>query len=134
VKRKGDLLGDAKGNVNEQAAAKAHGFGPVALVLAGHLHTFYSLDFGKPEAGADRPAQLVVGTGGDRLESATAAKIVTSDIAVDGRTAATFNMDRFGYFVMDRAGEGWEGVFRDLDDKVVARCSLQGGRLSCRAA
>jgi hypothetical protein len=125
-------LTDTGGNANERQAAKAHGLGRTELILAGHQHTFYSLDFG-----LGRPSQLVVGTGGDSLDSDKAAAAVKATIPVDGAKAAIFGMDRFGYFVLDRVGKGnaddWAGVFRDLTDKVVARCTLQSGRLSCAA-
>jgi hypothetical protein len=127
--RVGDGLVDTHGNFNERAAVKAGGLPRVSLILAGHLHTFYSLDFGPGHV-----AQLVVGTGGDQLDSDTAAKIVTTDIAIDDAKAAAFAMDRFGYFVLDRKGPDWEGAFHDLADAVVARCALRAGRLTCRAA
>lgn len=124
---------DTGGNANERQALRAHGPAPAELVLAGHLHTFYSLDFG-----AGRPGELVVGTGGDALDSDKATAALTATIAVDGAQASAFDMDRFGYFVFDRVGKGraddWAGVFRDLSDKVVARCMLHAGRLSCQAA
>ena len=133
VFRNGSALTDTGGNANERLAIKAHGLGPTELILAGHLHTFYSLDFG-----AGRPSQLVVGTGGDSLDSDKAAAAVTATIPVDGAQARAFDMDRFGYFVLDRMGKGaaddWAGVFRDLSDRVVARCTLRSGRLSCAAA
>ena len=132
VFRNSAALTDTGGNANERQAIKAHGLGPTELILAGHLHTFYSLDFG-----VGRPSQLVVGTGGDSLDSDKAAAAVTATIPVDGAQAKAFDMDRFGYFVLDRAGKAgaddWAGVFRDLSDKVVARCTLQSGRLSCAA-
>jgi hypothetical protein len=133
VFRTGPLLTDTGGNVNERQAVKAQGLGRTELIVAGHLHTFYSLDFG-----ARRPSQLVVGTGGDVLDSDKAQSIVHGTIPVDGGQAAAFGMDRFGYFVLDRVGEGqsddWKGVFRDLSDAVVANCTLRAGRLACVAA
>jgi hypothetical protein len=129
IRRRGDELDDVGANVNQRAAVKAHGLAGVDLVLAGHMHTFLSLD-----AGPDRPAQLVVGTGGDRLDSNKAAAPAPGAIAIDGAPPAkAFSMTRFGYFVLDRKGEAWEGAFHDLSDRVVARCRLAAGRLTCAA-
>jgi hypothetical protein len=136
-------LVDTGGNANERQAVRAHGLGPTELILAGHLHTLFSVDFGP-----GKPGQLVVGTGGDSLDSDTAAAGLTATVPVDGAAASVFDMDRFGYFVLDRVGQvhgkgphekgeradDWAGVFRDLSDKVVARCTLHAGRLACQAA
>jgi hypothetical protein len=130
IYRQGDKLFDPGANVNERMVVKAHGLAGVELVMAGHLHTFYSLD-----AAGGHPAELVVGTGGDLLDSDKAANMVATDLAIDGAPPArAFGMDRFGYFVLDRKGKAWEGAFHDLSDKVVARCRLAGGHLTCRAA
>jgi hypothetical protein len=124
---------DTGGNVNERQAVKARAPGKTELIVAGHLHTFYSLDFG-----AGRPAQLVVGTGGDLLDSDKAQAVVQGTIPVDGAQAGIFGMDRFGYFVFDRVGGGsaddWQGAFHDLTDAVIATCALRAGRLTCAEA
>ena len=124
---------DTGGNVNERQAVKARAPGKTELIVAGHLHTFYSLDFG-----AGRPAQLVVGTGGDLLDSDKAKAVVQGTIPVDGAQAGIFGMDRFGYFVFDRVGGGsaddWQGAFHDLTDAVIATCALHAGRLTCAEA
>ena len=131
--RVGPALTDTGGNVNERQAAKTQGLGKTETIIAGHLHTFYSLDFGPA-----RPSELVVGTGGDVLDSDKAAAVVQATIPVDGGPAQAFGMDRFGYFVLDRVGKGaadsWTGVFRDLTDAVIANCTLKAGRLACVAA
>jgi hypothetical protein len=131
--RAGAALTDTGGNINERQAVKAEGLGKTETIIAGHLHTFYSLDFG-----AARPSELVVGTGGDVLDSDKASAVVQATIPVDGGQAQAFGMDRFGYFVLDRIGKGpadnWTGVFRDLTDAVIAKCTLKAGRLNCVAA
>ncbi len=77
-------------------------------------------------------AQLVVGTGGDIGEDADtpAMRVVTPTI--DGRTAKGLSFDRFGYFLLDRAGADWVGAFRDLNDRVIATCRLRGRAIACR--
>jgi hypothetical protein len=129
--RTGPALTDTGGNINERQAVKAQGLGRTETIIAGHLHTFYSLDFG-----VGRPSELVVGTGGDVLDSDKAAAVVQATIPVDGGQAQAFGMDRFGYFVLDRQGRGddWVGVFHDLTDKPIARCELHAGRLTCAGA
>jgi hypothetical protein len=130
IYRQGDRLFDTGANVNQRGVVKDRGLAGVTLILAGHIHTFLSID-----AAGQHPAELVVGTGGDLLDSDKAKSITTADIALDGAPPAkTFGMDRFGYFVFDRKGEAWEGAFHDLSDKVVARCRLAAGRLTCEAA
>jgi len=42
--------------------------------------------------------------------------------------------ERFGYFLLDRAGADWVGTFRDIDDHLVAQCRLHERRLHCEAA
>ena len=133
VFRTGAGLVDTGGNANERQAAKSAGLGGAELIVAGHLHTFYSLD-----AVTGRPSQLVVGTGGDTLDSNKAATPLQATIPVDGAETPAFAMDRFGYFVLDRVGhdgaDDWVGVFHDLTDKVIARCTLRARRLACVAA
>jgi hypothetical protein len=93
-------------------------------VLSGHLHDFLSYEFG-PE----RPTQLVVGTGGAKLyevENSASAEI-------DGMPIRRgFGLDRFGYFVMERSENGWDGTFYAPDDSILARCRLAGRALDCR--
>ena len=97
------------------------------LVLSGHVHDFISYDFG-PE----RPAQLIVGTGGDKLQDLGHAPIVGTEL--DGMTVRDgIALARFGYLVLDRnpAG-GWDGVLYAPDDLVLARCRIAGRSLDCR--
>ena len=98
------------------------------LVLSGHVHNFAAMDF----AGA-RPAQLIVGTGGDTLDIDASPPPASGKPRVDGLPARAFSMGRWGYFVLDREGQGWRGVFRDLDDRVGAVCQLKGRSLVCKA-
>lgn len=129
IGRNGDRLSDLHGNINEQAAVKAGGLGEVELVIAGHIHNFTSLEFGP-----GRAPQLVVGTGGDAQDPRDLPPPAVGPLKVDGMTAQAFTMGRFGYFVFDRKGADWVGVFHDLTDAAVARCTLHAGRLSCVSA
>lgn len=121
----GDLSGLTT-NQTEQAAIRGHVPAGLDLVLAGHLHDFISYEFGP-----GRPAQLIVGTGGDTLLALGRAPIVGADI--DGMSVHQgFASERFGYFMMERDGAGWEGTLYAPDDAVIARCRLDGRELGCR--
>jgi hypothetical protein len=96
------------------------------LVMSGHVHDFISYDFGP-----QRPAQLIVGTGGDRLQTLTKTEIAGADL--DGLPIRRgFATESFGYFIMERAGAGWNGTLYTPDDAVLARCRLEGRILDCR--
>src|SRR5207248_7670391 len=103
-------------NASEQAAIRGHIPASLDLVLSGHVHDFVTYEFG-PE----RPAQLIVGTGGDSLYELAASPVGGPDI--DGMPVRkSYAAARFGYFVMERGGEGWDGTLYAPDDAVIARC------------
>ncbi|MBV8592857.1 MAG: metallophosphoesterase [Caulobacteraceae bacterium] len=124
--RAGPLLADGVVNQTERAAVKDLSLAGVQLVLSGHVHNFTALDFG-----SGRPPQLVVGTGGDVLNKGDFPPPAIGSASVDGLSARIFTMGRFGYFLFDRRGRDWVGEFRGLDDRVVARCRLNGRSLEC---
>jgi hypothetical protein len=90
------------------------------------LHDFASYAFGP-----QRPAQLIVGTGGDTLLDLTNQRLVGAEI--DGmRTTKGFALEHFGLFVMERQGDGWSGSLYATDDKtVLAQCVITGRNLDC---
>lgn len=116
-------------NFAEQDAVRGRALGGVQMVVSGHVHHFQALDFG-----AARPAQLVVGTGGDVGEKADLARVYTERRAIDGLDAGVFSFSRYGYYLMEKDGEDWVGTFHDADDQVRARCRLRQRRLDCQAA
>jgi hypothetical protein len=116
-------------STNQTLQAAIRGLVPASLdlVLSGHVHDLISYDFG-PE----RPAQLIVGTGGSKLQELGYAPIAGAEL--DGMTVRDgIALARFGYLVLDRnpAG-GWDGVFHAPDDTVLARCKIAGRSLECR--
>jgi hypothetical protein len=123
------LLSGVSTNLTMQAAIR--GLIPPALdlVMSGHVHDFISYDFG-PE----RPAQLIVGTGGDNLQKLGDDKIAGAEI--DGMTVRRgFALRHFGYFMMERDGKrAWNGTFYGPDDQVLARCRFADRGLDCAAA
>ena len=119
-------------NATEQAAVKGRDLGAIEMILSGHIHHFSSFDFR-----ATRPAQLVVGTGGDIGLPADTPRITRNEVLLDGLDADHTEFDRFGYMVLDRVGDGpdhWRGVFYDAQDHPVVQCRLDGRRLSCTPA
>ncbi len=126
--RFGDILSDGVVNATERAAVRERDLAGIALILSGHVHNFTALGFGE-----NRPAQLVVGTGGDLMSSNDVPPPATGQVKIDGLAARAFTMGRFGYFVFDRQGKDWVGAFHDLTDAVAATCRLHGRDLSCVA-
>ena len=138
-RRDGQNVRDGGTNANLRTVAREQGLGQIELVVAGHLHNFTSLDFGPT-----RPGQLIVGTGGDRLDRGNPPPPAVGEVEIDGKSAQAFTMGRFGYFILERVAkpqgrrgaepDDWNGTFRDLNDAVIARCAVRGGRLSCASA
>jgi hypothetical protein len=113
-------------NLTEQKAVKDKPLAGVQMVVSGHIHHFSALSFGPT-----RPAQLIVGTGGDVGEPADIPRVYGGRDYLDGMDASTFSFSRYGYYLMDRDGEDWVGVFHDADDIVRAKCRLHERALSC---
>ena len=122
---KGKAAGDTV-NQTEEAAIKGHIPPGLDMVVSGHLHDFTSYSFGP-----QRPAQLIVGVGGDTMAALPSEKLAGATI--DGlRTTKGFALERFGFFVMERNGTGWSGTLYDPDDKtVLAQCTIAGRDLDC---
>jgi hypothetical protein len=116
-------------NFAEQDAVRGRALGGVQMVVSGHVHHFQALDFGPA-----RPAQLVVGTGGDIGEKADLARVYTERRPIDGLDANVFSFSRYGYYLMEKDGEDWVGTFHDATDSVRARCRLHERRLACQDA
>jgi hypothetical protein len=113
-------------NLTEQKAVRDKPLAGVQMVVSGHIHHFSALSFGPA-----RPAQLIVGTGGDVGEPADMPRVYGGLDRLDGMDAATFSFSRYGYYLMDREGDDWVGVFHDADDIVRAKCRLRARALSC---
>jgi len=113
-------------NLTEQSALRGHIPAALDLVLSGHVHDFIAYDFG-PE----RPAQLVVGTGGDSLYEV--ADVPLAGAELDGlKVRRGFAAERFGYLILERTDAGWNGTLYAPDDGVIARCTLAGRALDCQ--
>ena len=113
-------------NATEQAAVRGRDLTGVQMIVSGHIHHFASYSFG-----AGRPAQLIVGTGGDIGEPGDTPKYRAGEDQIDGMTARGFAFERYGFLIMERGAAGWTGVFYDTKDRIVARCKLSGRDLAC---
>jgi hypothetical protein len=116
-------------NATEQAAVRGLDLSNIGMVVAGHVHHFAAYDFG-----GGRPSQVVAGSGGDIGADSDTARIRQGPVVLDGRNAQRLTFERYGYFLLDRAGADWVGGFWDLNDHVVAACRLHEQRLSCAPA
>jgi hypothetical protein len=116
-------------NATEQAAAKGRDLSGVSMIVSGHIHHFASFSFT-----GDRPAQLVAGTGGDVGDPGDTPKFLDGTVNLDGMMARRFGFERYGFLVMERAGDAWRGTFYDVGDKAIATCSLVKRALTCGAS
>ena len=116
-------------NRTQQVAVENRDLSAVQMVVSGHIHHFDSLSFGNA-----RPAQLIVGTGGDVGEWADTPRVRDTTASIDGLEAKRLSFERYGYFLLDRDGDDWVGVFRDLDNRLVANCRLHLRALICWGA
>jgi predicted phosphodiesterase len=114
-------------NATEQAAIRDLVPAGLDMVLSGHVHDFTSYQFD-----ASRPAQLIVGEGGDVHDDIS--QPVNPGIAIDGvKVRRAFATPDYGYVVLHRVSQGWTGTVYSLTDEVLARCRLHGRQLACRS-
>jgi hypothetical protein len=114
-------------NATEQAAIRDLVPAGLDMVLSGHVHDFTSYQFD-----ASRPAQLIVGEGGDVHDDIS--QPVNPGIAIDGvKVRHAFATPDYGYVVLHRVSQGWTGAVYSLTDEVLARCRLHGRQLACRS-
>lgn len=112
-------------------------FPGLRLVLSGHIHEFSSVSFqpfdSKKGPPKQRPAQWIVGSGGDNLELEPPYLKQFPDKVVDDVKANVFTMEGFGFLVLERNSEPtkWTGTLLDTRNHVLAKCWLDGRSLSC---
>jgi hypothetical protein len=115
-------------NHTEQVATDTRKLAGTDMVLAGHVHLFTTLSFG-----ASRPVQLIVGNGGDNPNIAVAGPPTRTE-TIDGMSASVYQLQRYGYFVMDRTKDGWHGTAYSIDDIILGTCNFIGRQASCLLA
>ena len=116
---------DFPSNRTEQAATDPRTLAGTDMILAGHVHLFTTLSFGPA-----RPVQLIVGNGGDNPDIAVVGPNIRTE-TVDKMTASLFQIQRYGYFVMDRTKDGWIGTAFSVDDQIMGSCTFIGRQASC---
>ncbi len=115
-------------NATEQAAIRDLAPPALDMVLSGHVHDFTSYEFGPA-----RPAQLVVGEGGDTNDAIV--QPISPGITIDGmKLRRTFAIPDYGYVVLHRVSQGWTGTVYSVTDQVLARCRLHGREVACHPA
>jgi predicted phosphodiesterase len=119
---------DYPSNRTEQAASDSRKLAGTDMILSGHVHLFTALSFGPT-----RPVQLIVGNGGDNPNVAVAGPGIRTE-SIDGLPASVFQLQRYGYFMMDRTKDGWSGTAFSVDDEILATCSFHGRHVSCLIA
>jgi hypothetical protein len=113
-------------NATEQAAIRDLVPDGLEMVVSGHVHDFTSYDYG-----ASRPAQLVVGEGGDANDAIT--QPANPGIDIDGvKIRHILAIPDYGYVLLHRVSQGWTGTVYGLADQVLARCRLHGREVTCR--
>jgi hypothetical protein len=115
-------------NRTEQEAVAHQDLAGVQLVLSGHVHIFTAASFG-----AVRPAQLIVGNGGDTRDGDLPGSI-TKAVRIAELPADAFVVEQFGYLVLDRTSAGWAGTLKDTEGHPLATCTIAGRDLHCAPA
>jgi hypothetical protein len=90
----------------------------VALVVSGHVH-----DFGSYRIGPAFASQLIVGTGGTALHEPTG--------FMNAIEPAPSLLEKFGYLLLVRAGDGWTATLYGPTDQTLATCTIKGSRTAC---
>ncbi|HTQ14076.1 MAG TPA: metallophosphoesterase [Rhizomicrobium sp.] len=105
------------------ALGDSHALDGVALMLAGHIHTFEAMNY---SSGA--PA-IVAGFGGDNLDvtprdlsgANLSGKYVEDGLSIGG----------FGFLIMEQQGPGWRIDVHGVDGRIERVCKFENGRVGC---
>ncbi len=117
------IIGD---NRTLAAASKDAIPASVDMILSGHVHTFQALSWG-----ADLPAQIVSGNGGDELH--TTAPSDPTGLVINGARVkhGAGSPGVFGFALLERAGASWRLTSRDMEGRTLAVCLASGRELAC---
>ena len=110
-----------------QQAASGNVLAPrIKVVLSAHIHFFEVLNFAN-----GRPPTFIIGNSG--TEMIPSVKSPLTGIEVGGVPVADgFTLARFGFMTMEPSGKGWIATVRDVDGKVITRCTIANYRATCR--
>jgi predicted phosphodiesterase len=118
----------ATSNATEQAAIAGLVPPTLDMILSGHIHDFASYEFGPA-----RPAQLVVGEGGDLNDAIT--QPLSAGIPIDGmKPRRAFTTPDYGFILLRHSPQAWSATVYSIADQVLAHCSLHGRDVFCRPA
>jgi hypothetical protein len=113
------------GNRTMMAAVGDAGIAPnIALLLAGHIHTFEAINY---EKGA--PPQILAGEGGDLLDPAPAD--LTGQSVGDMKITSGLSLPGYGFLLFTRAGNGWAIDVHAADGSHERSCELASGQIVC---
>ncbi|MEI9930068.1 MAG: metallophosphoesterase [Rhizomicrobium sp.] len=102
---------------------------PVALLLAGHIHTFEAINY-KDKV----PPQIVAGGGGDLLDKTPEdlkGAIFQGSSGVSVKDGLSVN--GFSFLLMSKQANGWDIALYDSSGTVEHHCVFADGRVDCRA-
>jgi hypothetical protein len=119
---------DYPSNRTEQVAADSRALAGTDMIVAGHVHLFTTLSYGPA-----RPVQLIVGNGGDNPNVAVAGPGIRTE-TIDGKAANIYQLQRYGYLMMDRTQDGWIGTVFSVHDDILGVCTFIGRQASCLLA
>jgi len=125
----------AGGNAQIIAASQKTMIGkPVALMLAGHIHTFEVLNYSRRGVDGIPPPQIVAGNGGDALVSAPAnlrSTIFQGNSGVSVKDG--LSVGGFGFLLLTRNPSGWTIDLYDSGGVAEGQClfTAASDRLDC---
>jgi hypothetical protein len=96
----------------------------VELLVSGHIHAFEAINYGDAS-----PPQLVVGNGGDNLDTAPddlTGIEVGGLVVTHGRS-----LPGFGFLLLTRAGSGWQGEAYDVGGTLRRTCAIASHQIVC---
>jgi hypothetical protein len=126
----GPLGVPAGGNLTMITAAGNTGIpAPIELMLAGHIHSFEAINYGRePHV----PPQIVAGFGGDLLDETPShlrGAVFQGDSGV--RVSDGISIGGFGFLVMTKTETGWTIDVHDWQGRIERQCVFHAGRLDC---
>ena len=114
-------------NATLLAALQGYDESSLTLMLSGHIHNFQIENYAAP-----LPPQLVVGEGGDNLDTKVPEKL-TGLVTGGQKIESGLSIPGFGYVVVDRIGDSqdWTITVHAANGKVLRHCSLKSKKLAC---
>ena len=112
--------------VNETLQAASNNDFPagVMMILTGHIHLFETLTFDAP-----RPLQVVVGTGGTKLNSGITLPVPPGTMVADAEVNTFETIDQFGYLVLEQQDNQWQATLRNTSGENLTTFTVPEGSL-----